>query len=413
MNAEIIAVGSEMLTPDKLDTNSLYLTQELNTLGIEVVAKSIIGDDRARLTDAIEAAWRKSDIVILTGGLGPTEDDLTRDAVAAALGVGMHEEDSVWQAILQRFQKFGRTPTANNRRQAFILDGGEILPNPNGTAPGQWFVRGGHVLTMLPGPPRELKPMVKAELLHRLAAMLPPLVIRTRWYRVALMGESDLDSLIAPVYSKYTNPMTTILAAAGDIDVHLRARCATEEEAEALLAEVGDPIRDLLGDRVYSTNGHSLEETVGHLLRQRGQTVAVAESVTGGMIGEHITSVSGSSDYFLGGFLTYSDEMKHTLLGVPRETLEAHTAVSEEVARAMAAGARERTGADYALSATGYADSNQVGMVFIALATPEGVHSRKLQLTGDRHRVRSLAVINALDWLRRTLQAAPIATASL
>lgn len=404
MNAEIIAVGSEMLTPDKTDTNSLFLTQQLNTLGVEVVAKCIIGDDRQRLTAAVETAWSKSELVILTGGLGPTEDDVTRDAAAAALGIGMQENAAAWQAILNRFQKFGRVPTENNRRQALILDGAEMLPNPNGTAPGQWFQRDGRVLVMLPGPPRELKPMTAAELIPRLAAMLPPQVIRTRWYRVSLMPESELDALIAPVYTKYTNPMTTILAAAGDIDVHLRARCATEAEALALLAEVGDPIRDLLGDRVYSTNGDSLEQVVGRLLRAKGKTVAVAESLTGGMLGMQITSVSGSSDYFRGGFLTYTNEMKEQLLGVPADVLEQFTAVSEETACTMAAGARERTGADYALSLTGFADGDEAGKVFVGLADGERVKARKLQLTGDRHRVRSMTVINALDWLRRALE---------
>ena len=400
MNAEIIAVGSEMLTPDKVDTNSLFLTQELNTLGIEVVAKSIIGDDRQRLTDAIRASWSHAELVILTGGLGPTEDDLTRDAVAAALEVGMTPSEEAWQAILNRFQKFGRTPTENNRRQTLILNGADMLPNPNGTAPGQWFHRDGRVLVLLPGPPRELKPMVAAEIIPRLTAMLPPQVIRTRWYRVALMGESDLDHLIAPIYTKYTNPATTILAAAGDIDIHLRARCETAEEAEALLAEVGDPIAELIGDKIYSTNGDPLEVVVGKLLRAKGQTVAVAESMTGGMLGMQITSIAGSSDYFKGGFLTYTDQMKTQLLGVPEGT----EAVSEEAALAMAAGARDRAQSDYALSVTGFADGPNAGHIFVGLATPSGTHARKLKLNGDRYRVRCLTVLNALDWLRRALQ---------
>lgn len=403
MNAEIIAVGSEMLTPDKIDTNSLYLTQELNTLGIEVVAKSIIGDDRAKLTAAISAALASSDLIILTGGLGPTEDDVTRDAAAAALGVGRHYDESVWHQIEERFKKFKRTPSENNRRQAEILDGAVVLPNPNGTAPGQWFGRSGKFLVMLPGPPRELKPMVAAEILPRLREVLPPMAIRARWYRVALMGESDLDSLIAPVYTKYTNPVTTILAAAGDIDIHLRARCQTAEEAEALLADLGDQIEQLLGDRIYSSNGDSLSKTVGSMLRARGETVAVAESCTGGLLGATITEVSGSSDYFAGGFLAYSNAMKTSLLDVPSPLIEAHSAVSEQVAIAMAAGARAKTNASYALSVTGYADGDQAGLVYIGLATPEHTHARRLHLFGDRQRVRGLAVINCLDWLRRSI----------
>ena len=403
MNAEIIAVGSEMLTPDKIDTNSLFLTQELNTLGIEVVAKSIIGDDRAKLTAAISAALAASELVILTGGLGPTEDDVTRDAVAAALGVGQHFDESVWIQIEERFKKFKRTPTANNRRQADILDGADVLPNPNGTAPGQWFSGSGKILVMLPGPPRELKPMVAAEIVPRLRTALPPMAIRARWYRVALMGESDLDSLIAPVYTKYANPVTTILAAAGDIDIHLRARCSSTEEAEALLEELGSQIEQLVGDRIYSNNGDSLSKTVGAMLRARGETVAVAESCTGGLLGATITEVSGSSDYFAGGLLTYSNAMKTSLLDVSPALLEARTAVCEEVAVAMAAGARAKTGSTYALSVTGYADGEQAGLVYIGLATPQHTHARRLNLFGDRQRVRGLAVINCLDWLRRSI----------
>ncbi|MBM3787155.1 MAG: competence/damage-inducible protein A [Acidobacteria bacterium] len=404
MNAEILAVGSEMLTPDKVDTNSLYLTQEFNTLGVEVVAKAIIGDDRERLAAAVLAAWRSSDVVVLTGGLGPTEDDVTRDAVASALGIGMHFDQSVWESIEERFRRFGRTPSPNNRRQAEILDGAAVLPNPNGTAPGQWFAADGKLLILLPGPPRELKPMVTTEILPRLVKSLPVQVIRTRWYRVALMGESDLDTLIAPVYSKYTNPATTVLASPGDVDIHLRARCGTVEEAESLLAEVGDPIASLLGNRIYSTNGDSLSKTVGGLLRDCSCTVAVAESCTGGLLGAALTEVSGSSDYFRGGFLTYTNEMKRTLLGVSAETLALKGPVSEITACEMATGARERTGADFALSVTGFADGPEAGLVYAGLASSDGAQSKRLQLFGDRQRVRALAVIHALDWLRRTLE---------
>ena len=346
---------------------------------------------------------QSSDLVILTGGLGPTEDDVTRDAVAAALGVGQHYDASVWHQIEERLKKFKRTPSENNRRQADILDGADVLPNPNGTAPGQWFRRAGKIVAMLPGPPRELKPMVAAELLPRLREVLPPMAIRARWYRVALMGESDLDSLIAPVYTRYSNPVTTILAAAGDIDIHLRARCETAEEAEALLDELGTQIERLLGDRTYSNNGDSLSKTVGNMLRAAGETVAVAESCTGGLLGATITEVSGSSDYFVGGFLTYSSAAKTAMLNVPASLIEEHSAVSEAVAIAMASGARAETGATYALSVTGYADGDQAGLVYIGLATPQHTHARRLNLFGDRQRVRGLAVINCLDWLRRSI----------
>lgn len=407
-NAEIIAVGSELLTPQKVDTNSLYLTDQLNGLGVEVVRKSIVGDERALLTETIRAAVSKPGIVILTGGLGPTEDDVTRDAVAAALGRELVFHQGVCDWLVERFQRFGRKMAENNKRQAYILDGAEILQNDWGTAPGQWMERDGRVVVLLPGPPRELKAMFPARVLPKLTAMLPAQVIRSRFYRVAGIGESDLDAAIAPVYTKYVNPATTILAALSDIQIHLRARCGTAEECEALLAEVGDPIEALIGDKLYSRNGDSLEEVVGKLLLAKGARLAVAESVTGGTIGERITEIAGSSRYFLGGFVVYTNSMKTALLDVPAETIAEHTAVSEAVAIAMAEGARRKTGAEYGLSVTGYAgpEGDPAGLVFIGLATPEGARAKRLQYVGDRHRIRTLATNNALDLLRRALEPA-------
>ncbi len=404
-DAEIIAVGSELLTPQKVDTNSLYLTDQLNALGVEVVRKTIVGDDRDRLTDTIRGAVTRSQIIIITGGLGPTEDDVTRDAAAAALGRALHFDDGICRWLEDRFRSFGRKMAENNKRQAYIVDGAEILPNQWGTAPGQWIERDGVVVMLLPGPPRELKALFAAEGLPRLERKLPPQVIRTRFYRVAGMGESDLDTLIAPVYTKYLNPVTTILAAAGDIQIHLRARCSTAPESEALLEELGAQIVNILGDRLYAQDGAPLEQVVGTLLRGRGVSLSVAESATGGMLGERITSVPGSSDYFRGGFLTYTSEMKVKLLGVPPELIEQHTAVSEPVAIAMAEGARRNTGSDYALAISGYAgpEGDQVGLVFIGLATPDDSQARRLQFPGDRNRIRSLACIYGLDLLRRSL----------
>lgn len=404
-DAEIIAVGSELLTPQKVDTNSLYLTDQLNALGVEVVRKTIVGDERARLTESIQGAVARSQIVILTGGLGPTEDDVTRDSVGAALGLKLIFSEEVCGWIEQRFRSFGRAMAENNKRQAYIVEGAEILPNQWGTAPGQWIVSDGVVLILLPGPPRELKALFTAECLPRLRDMLPAQVIRTRFYRVAGMGESDLDALVAPVYTKYQNPVTTILAAAGDIQIHLRARCATPEEAEALLGEVAEQIEPLLGDRLYSKEGASLEQVIGHLLSARKESLSVAESATGGMLGERITSVPGSSEYFRGGFLTYTNEMKTRLLGVSSDLIHQHTAVSDPVARAMAEGARRQTGSDYALAISGYAgpDGTQVGLIFIGIATPDGSEARRFQFPGDRNRVRSLASNYALDLLRKKL----------
>src|SRR6266851_3609548 len=268
MQAEIIAVGSELLTSQRLDTNSLYLTDELNGLGVEVVTKCVVGDDRDRLAEAVRRAVRNSQIVIVTGGLGPTEDDVTRDAVALALDRPLRFHEEIANQLEQRFQQMGRKMAEVNKRQAFIVEGAEILPNDRGTAPGQWIDESGALVILLPGPPHELKAMFARQCLPRLERRAPKLVIRTLVMRVAGLPESDLDQLIAPVYKKYENPVTTILAAAGDIQVHLRARCDVEKDALALLAEVAGPIELLLGDRLYSRNGEPLEVIVGEMLRQ-------------------------------------------------------------------------------------------------------------------------------------------------
>jgi len=409
MNAEIIAAGSELLTPARLDTNSLFLTGQLNALGVEVVAKMVIGDDVERLAEAIRGALARSEIVLLTGGLGPTEDDVTREAVARALDRELIYREELAREIEQRFRRMGRQMAEINRRQAYLVQGAEALANPNGTACGQWVVDGGRVVALLPGPPPELEPMFRDHCVPRLERIAPRLVIRTRAYRVAGMGESDVDQLIAPVYKKYSNPVTTILAAAGDVQIHLRARCAGETEAEALLADIGPQIEALLGDRIYSRDGRPLESVIGDRLRQRQATLSVAESCTGGLAAERITSVPGSSDYFLGGFLVYSNRLKTTLAGVDPDLLERHGAVSEPVAEAMALGARARTESTYALALTGVAgpgggsDAKPVGTVVIGLAGPDGCEVHRFRFLGNRARVRALAAQYALDLLRRSL----------
>jgi nicotinamide-nucleotide amidase len=409
-HAEIIAVGSELLTPQRLDTNSLYLTDQLNALGVEVRRKLVVGDHRALLAAAVGDALAHVEIVVLTGGLGPTEDDVTRDAVADALGRPLVLRGDLRDQLVERFRRMQRQMAENNLRQAYVVEGAEPLPNPKGTAPGQWLVHDGRVLMLLPGPPHELKAVFANQCRTRLEQWLPPQAIRTRFYRVAGMGESDLDQLISPVYTKYSNPATTILAAPSDIQIHLRAHAANQEEAERLLAEVGPPIEELLGDRIYSRNGDPLEAVVGCLLRDRAATLSVAESCTGGMLGERITSVAGSSDYFVGGFLVYSDQMKIEMLGVEPALLTRHTSVSEEAARAMAEGARSRTGSTYAISVTGEAGPDSAtgappGTVYIGFAGPAGdADAKRYHLPGDRTRVRTLAVQYALDFLRRRLQ---------
>lgn len=408
--AEIFAIGSELLTPQHVDTNSLVVTEHLNALGVEVVAKHVIGDDLERLRAAIRASVERSDIVILIGGLGPTEDDVTRNAAACALGrklVLSLEQESV---LISRFRQINRQMAPNNIRQAYLIEGAQAMPNPHGTAPGQFLSTSRGALGMLPGPPRELKPMLENELIPRLRPVVPRQVIKTRCFRISGIGESDLDALIAPVYTKYKNPATTVLSSPGDLLVSLRAICATEAEADALLREVGNPIAQLLGDRVYSEKANdSLDHVVGCLLRRRLANVATAESCTGGMIASRLTENPGSSDYFIAGYVTYTNKQKEDVLGVPAKLIAKHTAVSEPVAAAMAEGARQRSGATYALSTTGYAgpsggtDYDPVGTVYFGIAGPAPTRVIRIRYGLDRYRIRILATQAALDLLRKTL----------
>lgn len=414
LRAEIIAVGSELLTPTRVDTNSLFITEHLNRLGVDVLEKHVVGDDRTWLTEAIRLSLTRAQIVILSGGLGPTEDDLTREAAAAALGrelIFSAEQEAI---LMRRFSQFHRKMAENNRRQTYLIDGAEAIPNPHGTAPGQFYRTSEGALFLLPGPPRELQPMMTEQVVPRLTPLLPKQVLRTRSFRIAGMGESDLDSLIAPVYTKYTNPTTTVLSGPGDLSVTLFARCASENEADTLLKEVGDPIAGLLGDRVYSTDDEPLEIVIGRLLRARGETVATAESCTGGLVAARLTEFAGSSDFFAASFVTYTDEQKQKLLHVPPAVLAEHTAVSAPAAIHMAEGARAQTGCTYAVSTTGYAgpgggtEENPVGTVFVGIASPAGTVVKRLRYGGDRSRVRLLTTQAALDLLRRVIAGLPL-----
>jgi len=415
LGAEIIAVGSELLTPERVDTNSLYLTEQLNDLGIEVTTKYVVGDDRARLAETVRQAASRSKIVILSGGLGPTEDDVTRDAVAEATGRKLIFHPDIANELEARFVKMGRPMPQINKRQAFLLEGADLLSNDRGTAPGQWIEHAGSWIMLLPGPPHELKSMFTRECLPRLEARVPKQAIETLVLRVAGMSESDLDQTISPVYKRYENPVTTVLAHAGDIQVHLRARCTTHQEANSLLADIGGQIEALLGDRIYSRNSDSLEVTVGNMLKGANATVSVAESMTGGGLAERLSSVVGSSTWFSGGFVTYNKQMKSQVLDIPLQDIDRFGPVSKEIAEAMATAARAKTGTTYALSITGNAGpvpdapaadgtESPVGMVYIGIADSRCTAVFDRQFLGDRPRIRSFATQMALDILRRRIR---------
>ena len=413
MNAEIIAVGSELLTPYRMDTNSLYLTDQLNRLGVDVIFKSIVGDNLRLLVAAAQHGLFRSDILLFSGGLGPTEDDLTREAVAEALGVGLRRDQEILTRLEQRFAERGWKMAANNAKQADVLEGATVLPNPNGTAPGQWisgqFDGRERTIVLLPGPPHELKSLFESEVCERLRAKIPPASIAIRTLKVAMLGESQVDSRVAPIYKRYSEVETTILAGAGEVELHFKSRAESEDAAQRRVDEVADLVEDELDDAVFSRDGQSLEQIVGYWLQMRNATLAVAESCTGGLLAERITSVSGSSRYFVGGAVVYSNTLKTELAGVPADMIVRHGAVSREVAAALAEGIRYRCESTLGVGITGVAgptggtEEKPVGLVFHALASDSGTEVVQRKFPGDRKRVRRFASTMALDMVRRKL----------
>jgi nicotinamide-nucleotide amidase len=413
VNAEIIAVGSELLTPFRMDTNSLYLTEQMNQLGVEVIFKSVVGDDLERLVAAAQNALSRSDIVIFSGGLGPTEDDLTREAVAQALGAPLRRDEKIIAAIEQRFAARGWKMSPNNAKQADVIESATVLPNPNGTAPGQWFSGqiGGRerIVILLPGPPHELRALFEAECRERLREKLPTAFLATRVLKVAMLGESLVDARVAPIYKRFADVQTTILAGAGEIQLHFKSRAETMEAARGRVDEAADAVEEELDDAVYSRDGQSLEQIVGYWLQMRNATLAVAESCTGGLLGERITSVGGSSRYFAGGAIVYSNAVKTELAGVPADMIERHGAVSREVAAALAESIRYRCDTTLGIGITGVAGptggtpEKPVGLVFHALASASGTEVIERNFPGDRKRIRWFASTLALDMVRRKL----------
>ncbi|WP_263409734.1 competence/damage-inducible protein A [Terriglobus tenax] len=413
MNAEIIAIGSEMLTPHRQDTNSLYLTDRLNSLGVTVDFKTIVGDNFAHLTGAIDTALSRVDIVILSGGLGPTEDDLTREAVASVLKLNLKRSNELLAGLHARFAKRNMTMSPNNAKQADVIDGAVVLPNAHGSAAGQFLdtVYGDHrkLIVLLPGPPKELKPLYDTEVRPRLHAILPPRFIAKRMLRIALVPESTVDARTAPIYKTYEDVETTILAHNGEIQLHFQCANSSMEQAQARVNEVASRCEQEMADDVFSAHGESLEEVVQLLLQLKGVRLATAESCTGGWLAQRITSLPNSSRSFVGGAVAYSDDLKSTFAEVPPLLIRQYGAVSEQVARALAEGIRRKTGADLAIGITGIAgpgggtEEKPVGLVYVALADAQGTAVKKLSLSGDRERIRWWTTQHALDMLRRKL----------
>jgi nicotinamide-nucleotide amidase len=413
VNSEIIAVGSELLTPFRQDTNSLYLTEKLNALGVEVIFKTIVGDNGEHLAASARLALSRADVIVFSGGLGPTEDDLTRESVAAALGLSIRRDSDLLAHLERRFAERGYTLTSNNLKQADVIVGASALANPQGTAPGQWisgkYEGRERIVILLPGPPHEMKAVFEQHCIERLRAKLPKRVIATRVLKITGLGESACDARVAPIYKRYIDVQTTILAGAGEIQLHLTTHAPFLHSAQVTLDELVGEIEEELGDLVFSDNGDPLEQIAGYYLQMRSATLAVAESCTGGLVAERITSVSGSSRYFLGGAVVYSNQLKTGFADVPAELIETHGAVSSQVAVALAEGIRKRCGATLGLGITGVAGPNggtaekPVGLVFHALASEPGTEVVERKFPGDRERVRRFASQQALDMVRRKL----------
>lgn len=414
MNAEIIAVGSEMLTPWRQDTNSLFITERLNTIGIDVRLRAVVGDDRERLGRVFLHALERADLVVLTGGLGPTDDDVTREVVAAALNRPLVEREDLTEAIRRRFASRNLVMPEINRRQAMVPEGADVLPNANGTAPGLWLEHGSAIIVLLPGPPREMKPMVEQLIVDRLAGRAGGTQIFRRVVKVTGRSESHAEEAVQPAYRAWSRngwPIdATILAAFGQIELHLSISEPDSQKAGRILDQAVADLQTALGADIFSIDGRQLEEVVGTLLREQDLRIALAESCTGGLTTARLTDVPGSSAYVERGVVVYSNASKTELLGVPAALIEEAGAVSEHVAVAMAQGVRDKAGVDVGVGITGIAGpgggtpEKPVGTVVIAVARRGGATVRTFRLLGGRDQIRFQASQAALDMVRRLLQ---------
>jgi nicotinamide-nucleotide amidase len=409
MNAELIAVGTEILLGDIVNTDAQVISQGLSELGINVYYQTVVGDNPQRLERAIREAKDRADIIITTGGLGPTLDDLTKETLASVFGKKMELHQPSLDRITEFFRKIGREMTPNNEKQAWLPEGCTVFVNEWGTAPGCGFEADGKHVLMLPGPPRECTPMWE----HCAKPYLYPLAggcIVSHSVRVFGLGESAMEDRLHDLMATMTNPTIAPYAKTSECFARVTAMAVTEEEAEKLLAPVVDQVVEMLGADVYGVDVDSLEQVVGDGLRERGMTLAVAESCTGGLLSKRITDLPGASDYYLGGVCSYSNDAKMKLLGVQKETLDQFGAVSAQTAEEMAEGAAKTLGADVGVGITGIAgpggatEGKEVGLVYISVYFKGELITRKTNNSLGRDRVRNQAASTALDLIRRKLQ---------
>lgn len=411
MRVELVTVGTELLLGQIVDTNAATLAARLTQVGLDCYYISTVGDNWTRLAEVLAQALGRSDVVIASGGLGPTQDDVTREVAAAVLGLPLEERPELWEQIQAYFRQTGREAPAANRKQAYLPRGAEAIPNPVGTAPGIWVEKNGKILICVPGVPREMERMLDETILPRLAKLAPQ-PLYSRVLRFTGLGESHLEAALEDLIRAQGRVTVAPYASAGEVKLRLSVRAASEEEAQALLDPVEQAILDRVGRYCFSRSNEPLEVVVGRLLLERGFTLGVAESCTGGLIGHRVTSVPGSSAYFLGSLVTYANSAKEQILGVPPEVLKRYGAVSRETAAAMARGVRERLGADCGLAVTGIAGpggatpTKPVGLVYVAAAVGDRLVVEEHRFRGDRASVKDRSAQAALDLLRRTLAGA-------
>jgi nicotinamide-nucleotide amidase len=409
LSAEIIAIGSELLTPNFTDTNSNYLTAKLNELGIPVLMKTIVGDDENYLEQALRGSLERTRLVLTIGGLGPTEDDVTKKVVARVLKRQLVLDDAILAGIEKRFKARGVEMPKNNARQALVLTGADVLVNNNGTAPGLWIEEGANHVVLLPGPSAELQSMFEESCEPRYRKLTGNAALARRIFRTTGLPESALDARIAPIYTKYKNIETTILSKPGQVDIRLSAGGKNEAEANHAVDELAEKIEAELREYIFTNTEQSLEEVVGAHLVTKQATIATAESCTGGMVAERLTAVPGSSRYYMSGIVTYSNESKIELAGIPPLLLQMQGAVSEEVARGLAEGIRMKIGSTLGVGITGVAGpaggspEKPVGTVHIAVAGPVATRHQAFLFPGSRERVRWQAAQAALNMARRML----------
>jgi len=409
LKAELISVGTELLMGQIVDTNSQWLSQQLSAMGIDVYYKETVGDNPQRMRDTIAQALTRSDIIITTGGLGPTEDDITKETVSELMGeeLVLHEESL--RAIIENFARRSRPMAESNKKQAYMPKGGIVLPNYRGTAPGCILEKDGKRAIVLPGPPTEMKHMFTTSVVPYLESISDS-VLKSAYVRISGIGESTVAEMLGELIHNQTNPTLATYASISDVTVRITAKCKKVEDADAILTPMVEKVLAILGDSVYSTCGESLPEVIAKLLTERKETLALAESCTGGMVSSMLIDIPGSSAFLMEGLVTYSNQAKSRLLDIPIDMIELHGAVSEEVARAMAEGVRKNAGTDYGLSITGIAgpdggtEEKPVGLVYIGCADKNGTEVLKLSSgRSNRSSNRISAALQALNLLRKKI----------